>query len=132
MIAGVLGSLQPTEREVRDLEGRWYPLNIVPYRTQEDKIDGVVLALQDIHLIKTASEQLKQSAEFFRSVMNTAWSPCWCSTLSFESSPRMIHFCAISKCLRNRQSISSFRPLAMGSGIFLNCGPCWKRSCPNA
>ena len=47
----------------------------MPYRTQDNKIDGVVLALQDINAIRGANEQLKKSAEFFRGVMNTVLEP---------------------------------------------------------
>ena len=75
MIAKVLESLQPTERDVRDMEGHWHSLNILPYQTQDNKIDGVVLALQDIDAIKIASEQLSRSAEFFRGVMDTVREP---------------------------------------------------------
>lgn len=75
MIAKVLDSLQPEERDVQDRDGRWHCLYILPYRTQENKIDGVVIALQDIHAIKTANEQLNKSANFFRGVMNTVVEP---------------------------------------------------------
>jgi two-component system CheB/CheR fusion protein len=75
MITEVLESLKPAEREVRDLGGRWHSLNILPYRTQDDKIDGVVLALQDIDAMKGANEQLRKSTEFFRGVINTVIEP---------------------------------------------------------
>ena len=54
-ITKVLESLQPEEREVQDLQGHWHLLTILPYRTPEDKIDGVVLALHDIDAIKAAN-----------------------------------------------------------------------------
>jgi two-component system CheB/CheR fusion protein len=75
MITRVLESLQPADREVRDLGGRWHSLNILPYRTQDDKIDGVVLALHDIGVVKDANERLQKSTEFFRGVMNTVIQP---------------------------------------------------------
>ena len=75
MIAGVLESLQAAEREVRGLEGQWYSLSILPYRTQDNRIDGVVLALQDIDAIKVANLQLNKSTEFFRDVVNTVVEP---------------------------------------------------------
>ena len=74
-IKKVLDSLQPLEREVRDLEGRWHELSILPYRTQENKIDGVVLALQDIHAVKSANEQLTKLANFFRGIIDTVREP---------------------------------------------------------
>ena len=75
MITRVLESLQPAEREVRDLKGSWHSLSILPYRTQDEKIDGVVLALHDIDAMKVANEQLRKSTEFFRGVMNTVIEP---------------------------------------------------------
>jgi two-component system CheB/CheR fusion protein len=74
-IGKVLDSLQPVEREVRDLEGRWHGLSILPYRTQDNKIDGVVLALQDIHAVKSANEQLAKSANFFHDIIDTVREP---------------------------------------------------------
>ncbi|HEU5413450.1 MAG TPA: chemotaxis protein CheB [Candidatus Angelobacter sp.] len=71
----VLESLQPWEQEVRDQEGHWHSLHILPYKTLDNKIDGVVLVLQDIDVIKTASEQLRKSTEFFRGIMNTVREP---------------------------------------------------------
>jgi two-component system CheB/CheR fusion protein len=74
-IAKVFETLQPQEREVKDIDGHWHSLNILPYRTQDNKIDGVVLALQDIDAIKAANEQLKKSSEFFRGVLDTVRGP---------------------------------------------------------
>ncbi len=74
-IAKVLDSLQPIEREVRDLDGCWHGLSILPYRTQDNKIDGVVLALHDIHAVKTANEQLAKSANFFHDIIDTVREP---------------------------------------------------------
>lgn len=62
-IAKVLDSLQPVEREVRDLAGRWHGLSVLPYRTQDNKIDGVVLALQDIDAVKRAQRNLQTIIE---------------------------------------------------------------------
>lgn len=74
-IAQVIDSLQQSESEVKDLEGRWHALNILPYRTQDNKIDGAVLALHDIEGIKAASEQLQKTSEFFRAIIDTIREP---------------------------------------------------------
>ena len=55
----VLDSLQPVEREVRDQEGCWHELSVLPYRTQDNKIDGVVLALKDIDAVKRSQQNLQ-------------------------------------------------------------------------
>ncbi len=62
-ITNVLDSLQPVEREVRDLEGCWHELSVLPYRTQDNKIDGVVLALQDIDTVKRSQQYLQRIIE---------------------------------------------------------------------
>jgi two-component system CheB/CheR fusion protein len=97
LITGVLESLQPVDREVRDLGGRWHSLNILPYRTQDDRIEGVVLALHDIDAVKTANERLRKSTEFFRGVMNTVVQPL----LVLDSDLRVI--------MANEQFLSTFK-----------------------
>src|SRR6185437_4526374 len=75
MITRVLDSLQPSERDVQDLEDHWHSLHILPYKTLENKIDGVVMVLHDIDAIKSANEQLRKSSEFFRGIINTVREP---------------------------------------------------------
>lgn len=62
-ITTVLDSLQPVTREVRDHEGSWHELSVLPYRTQDNKIDGVVLALQDIDAMKRSQRYLQTILE---------------------------------------------------------------------
>jgi two-component system CheB/CheR fusion protein len=75
VIAEVLETLQPWERDVKDLKDCWHSLRILPYRTQENKIDGVVLALHDIQAMKEANERLRKSSEFFRGIIDTVRQP---------------------------------------------------------
>jgi len=42
-IRSVLDSLNTREKEVQTKEGRWFKLKILPYRTVENVIDGVVV-----------------------------------------------------------------------------------------
>ncbi|HMF25597.1 MAG TPA: chemotaxis protein CheB [Pseudolabrys sp.] len=49
----VLADLSPVRREVKSREGRWYDVRMRPYRTVDDKIDGVVITFVDV------SERLK-------------------------------------------------------------------------
>jgi two-component system CheB/CheR fusion protein len=44
----VLAHLSPIMREVRSRTDRWFDLRLRPYRTVEDKIDGVVITFVDI------------------------------------------------------------------------------------
>jgi len=45
---GVLAELTPVRREIRSRTGRWYEMRLRPYRTVDDKIDGVVITFVDI------------------------------------------------------------------------------------
>jgi len=68
----VLQSLQLSEREVSDAQGRWYLARVRPYRTVEDAIAGVVLTLVDITERKAAQESLRQSQARFSAIVNQA------------------------------------------------------------
>jgi two-component system, chemotaxis family, CheB/CheR fusion protein len=50
----VLANLAPIRREVRSRGGRWYDMRIRPYRTLDEKIDGVVITFVDISERHTA------------------------------------------------------------------------------
>jgi two-component system CheB/CheR fusion protein len=54
--AKVLDDLSLVEREVRDLDGRWFLSRLLPYRTTEDQIAGVVITCVDITARKSAEE----------------------------------------------------------------------------
>lgn len=59
----VLRRLTPVEREVEDDEGRWYLTRVLPYRSADDRIEGVVITLVDITARKRAEEELRRLAE---------------------------------------------------------------------
>jgi two-component system CheB/CheR fusion protein len=55
----VLRKLMPVEREVEAEDGDWFLVRHRPYRTMEDKIDGVVITFVNITEIKQAQESLR-------------------------------------------------------------------------
>ena len=55
--ATVLERLMPLRREVQTQEGRWLLVNLLPYRTTDDRIDGVVLTFVDISDLKALEEE---------------------------------------------------------------------------
>ena len=65
----VLDTLAPRELEVQDLEGRWFLLRVRPYRTADNKIDGVVVALMDIDQLRRTGQELRTASDFARSVI---------------------------------------------------------------
>jgi two-component system, chemotaxis family, CheB/CheR fusion protein len=75
LINKVLSHLQPAILEVQDREDFWHQLSILPYKTVDNRIDGVVLVLQDIDAIKRSNEQLRSASDFFDGVINTVRQP---------------------------------------------------------
>lgn len=55
----VLRTLASTERPVTARDGRWFNVRIMPYRTLEDRIDGVVITFTDITAAKTLEAKLR-------------------------------------------------------------------------
>jgi two-component system CheB/CheR fusion protein len=51
------------EFEVQDKGGVWYSVRIRPYKTLENKIDGVLITLVDVDTLKRSLEQLEDSKE---------------------------------------------------------------------
>ena len=51
-VRAVLSTLNTMEKQVISGNGRWFNLRILPYRTLEDKIDGVVVTFVDITAFK--------------------------------------------------------------------------------
>jgi two-component system CheB/CheR fusion protein len=68
----VLEKLQPVEREVGTHEGRVFMMRVLPYRTAEDRISGVVITFFDITRRKHAEEALRKSEEHLRLLIESA------------------------------------------------------------
>ena len=64
--AQVLSALSPREFEVRNGRGQWFLAHLLPYRTSENRADGVVLNFFDISSRKRAEEAARRSEERFR------------------------------------------------------------------
>ena len=75
LIAEVMDSLTTREIEVQDREGRWHSLCIRPYKTLQNKIDGVVLALVDIDTGRRALAEARQARDFAEAVIATTRQP---------------------------------------------------------
>ena len=58
----VRSQLVLVEREIEDDSGRWYLMRILPYRTLEGRVDGIVLTFIDITTQKKAEAVLRSSA----------------------------------------------------------------------
>jgi two-component system, chemotaxis family, CheB/CheR fusion protein len=58
-IAQVLRTMEFCERAVPTQDGRWFSVRIMPYRTQDNVIDGSVLTFVDITRAKQLEARLR-------------------------------------------------------------------------
>ena len=71
----VLDTLQAKETEVMTEDGRWFLMRILPYRTKENVIDGVVITFIDITDRKRAVEQMRAAKNFAERIVETVRVP---------------------------------------------------------
>lgn len=55
----ILRTLNSAEKPIGAFDGRWFTVRIMPYRTLDDRIDGVVITFADITTAKTLEGQLR-------------------------------------------------------------------------
>jgi two-component system CheB/CheR fusion protein len=68
----VLETLQTIEREVQTTEGRTFLMRILPYRTTDDRIDGVSLTFHDVTDWREAESRVRVSEERLRLLIDSA------------------------------------------------------------
>jgi len=59
----VLKTLTTIENEITTVDGRWYKVRIMPFRTIEDRIDGLVLTFIDITVAKKLETEVKKTSD---------------------------------------------------------------------
>ncbi len=74
-IVEVLDSLESKEFQIKDREQNWYSVKIRPYRTEDDKIDGVVISLYDVDLLKKGYENAVEGRNFAKEVFSNIEDP---------------------------------------------------------
>jgi two-component system CheB/CheR fusion protein len=67
----VLETLGTRELEVQDREGRWNLLRVRPYRTSDNKIEGLVVVLVDIDQLRSSQQHLVDARDFASSVVES-------------------------------------------------------------
>ncbi len=73
--ATVFDTLVPMEREVHDESGRWHFTRLLPYRSADDRIAGVVITFFDITQRKNVEDELRTSKEHSERIIETLPEP---------------------------------------------------------
>ena len=69
-----IDGLAPKEWEVQDQEGRWFRMQIRPYRTTDNRLDGAVLSFVDVDALKHALKDTESARDYARSIVETVTS----------------------------------------------------------
>jgi two-component system CheB/CheR fusion protein len=96
----VLNNLSRVEREVRS-QDRWFLVKLLPYRTLDDHIDGVVINFIDITERKGAQEALAQAQANLEFALQAAEMGIWTVDLATQKT---------STSLRHRQIFGQIDP----------------------
>ncbi|HXN47720.1 MAG TPA: chemotaxis protein CheB [Bryobacteraceae bacterium] len=75
ILGDVLDNLKVHEQEVRDSEGRDHLMRVRPYRTADNRIDGVVLLLTDITDLKRGMEEVRRARDYASAIVDTVREP---------------------------------------------------------
>ena len=71
----VLDTLNTRELEIQDRDGRFHILKIRPYRTSDNKIEGVVLVMLDVDQLRRSQIDLSSARDFARGVIEAVQVP---------------------------------------------------------
>ncbi|WP_075213941.1 chemotaxis protein CheB [Mongoliimonas terrestris] len=71
----VLQKLTGIDAEVHSTAGRWYLRRVLPYRTHDDRIAGVVIAFIDITDRKLAQDAINEARLYAEAIINTVRHP---------------------------------------------------------
>ncbi|MBP2663467.1 MAG: cheB 6 [Firmicutes bacterium] len=71
----VIDTLNSIEQEVQDRWGHWYSMQIRPYRTTDNKIDGVIITFADIDAIKQSIRVVQGAREYAEAIVETVRHP---------------------------------------------------------
>ena len=67
----IFDHLTPIEHEVRSKTGRWFLTRLRPYRSTEDRIEGVVVTFVDVTDRRRAEEALRESEQKLRDLITS-------------------------------------------------------------
>ncbi|MDO9035315.1 MAG: PAS domain-containing protein, partial [Methanoregula sp.] len=80
----VLDSLIPRENLVLTTNNEWFHIRIMPYRTLENVIEGVVLTFSDITALKAVEAEVRVARDYAQSIVNTVREPLVVLNARFE------------------------------------------------
>jgi two-component system CheB/CheR fusion protein len=71
----VLATLVPIRREIQGQGAAWYIRSVLPYRTHDDRVEGVVITFTDLSERKAAEDRVEAARAYSDSIINTIRQP---------------------------------------------------------
>ena len=68
----VLQTLKFVEKQIPGKDGKWFSIRLMPYRTFDDRIDGLVITFIDISKLKRVEEQCSETLQMQSLLLNTS------------------------------------------------------------
>ena len=68
----VLRTLVFVKKQIKTWDGRWFSTRIMPYRTFDDRIDGLVITFFNITDLKQLEEELHEKEQINQMILNTS------------------------------------------------------------
>ena len=109
----VLDRLAPIETSIQTLKDEWYTMRVLPYRSLDNYISGVVITFTDITALKLLESRMQETAQFTESLAESLREPLLAldADLRVYSANR-----AFGEAFREPATELAGRPLASLSG----------------
>ena len=83
-IENVYAHLQPFEKEIQDKKEKWYLMSIIPYRTVENAVEGIIITFVNITKLKKEEELKLASEARYRSYIEVTGQIGWVTNAEGE------------------------------------------------
>ena len=110
----VIDTLVPHEKTSKTTDGRWYLNRIVPYRTLENVIDGVVMTFTDISEQKAAEAAIREASLLAGGIVETVPEPLLALDTNFKVLAANSAYCRLFQVTPETTVNQSFFTLGEG------------------
>lgn len=75
MLTAAIDDVETRQQDARDNQGRWYSVRVRPYKTQENRIDGAVIAFVDVDALAQSLEETRAARDYAEAIVAAVRQP---------------------------------------------------------